>query len=217
MHVDSFPIRPDWAETIATELEQGKALATLAQGGFLIQYSACLFFGRDFWEQQRPRLLLSEADLASAEYERFACAFPHHGEDSGAGYAFAAFAAGKEIVLLDGAAAPASAGKYGGVYGDRIFHLAGAYRYEKMSEAERAATNRAALRIFAGARRRLKRYLPAPLRRRTRQVSERLHETWERTHYDQARSELLRDPERYLERARRDSRRSSPQTTVTEP
>jgi hypothetical protein len=202
MHVDSFPIQPDWAETIAARLNGKTVLATLAKDHFLIGYSACLFFCRRFWEDERLRLLLGADDRASREYKRFAREYPHHDEDSGAGYVFRAYASGKRFVLLERSNAGDDAGRFGSVHNDLVFHLEGAFRYEKLSEDQRARANRTRLAALIAAKNRAKRCIPKTIRRRARKLSLPLINSWERPLYDQARGELLDDPEAYLERLR---------------
>ena len=202
LHVDSFPIRHDWAEVIAAQLKGNTALATLSKNRFLIGYSACLFFRRDFWEECRPRLLLTAADRSSQEYERFARDYRYHDEESGAGYLFRAYASGKEFMLLERSNAGEDVGQFGSVHGDLVFHLEGAYRYDKLSEEERATANKARRKALIVAKNRLKRCVPKAVRRRARGLSLPLINSWERPLYDEARRALLDDPEGYLERLR---------------
>jgi len=202
MHVDSFPIRPDWVETIAARLSGDTVLATLSSGGFLNGYSACLFFGRDFWAKYRPKLLLDAADRSSVEYGRFAREYPHHDEETGAGYVFRAYASGKQVALLERSSAGDDVGQFGSIHGDLVFHLGGAFRYERLSEEERAATSWSRRKTLIVAKNRVKRWVPKTIRRRTRRLTRPLITSWERPLYDQARRELLNDPERYLERLR---------------
>ncbi len=202
MHVDSFPIRPDWVETIAAQLNGDTVLATLSSGGFLSGYSACLFFSREFWVEYRPKLLLDAADRSSVEYGRFAREQPHHDEDTGAGYVFRARASGKQFALLERSSAGADAGQFGSIHGDLVFHLGAAFRYGKLSEEERAATSGSRRKTLIVAKNRVKRWVPKAIRRRTRRLTRPLITSWERPLYDQARLELLSDPERYIERLR---------------
>lgn len=202
MHVDSFPIRPDWAETIADRLTGDTVLATLSSDGFMLGYSACLFFSRDFRTECRPKLLLDSADRSSQEYARFAAEYPHHDEDTGAGYVFRAYACGKRFELLERSSPGDDTEQFGGVYGDLVFHLAGAYRYAKLSEGERRTANRSRRKTLIAIKNRVKKCVPKAFRRRVRKLSQPLINSWERPLYDQARRELLRDPERYLERLR---------------
>ncbi|MGA9761664.1 MAG: hypothetical protein WBQ14_04505 [Gaiellaceae bacterium] len=204
MHVDSFPVRPDWAETIGARLSGDVVLATLSSGGVLTGYSACLFFGRDFWVDCRPKLLLSAADRKTAEYGRFAREHPHHDEDTGAGYVFRAYASGRRFAPLERLGSGAGSEQFGGIHGDLVFHLAGAFRYEALGVEERTAVSRSRSRTLIAVKNRVRRWVPRALRRRARKLSLPLINSWERPLYDQARSELLDDPERYFERLRQD-------------
>lgn len=202
LHADSFPIRPDWVETIAARLSGDTVLATLSSGGFLSGYSACLFFSRNFWAEYRPKLLLDAADRSSAEYGRFAREYPHHDEETGAGYVFRAYASGKQVALLERSSAGDGVGQFGSIHGDLVFHLGAAFRYGKLSEEERAATSWSRRKTLIVAKNRVKRWVPKTIRRRTRRLTRPLITFWERPLYDQARRELLNDPEWYLERLR---------------
>ncbi len=202
LHVDSFPIRADWAETIAARLTGDTVLATLSSDGFLVGYSACLFFSRDFWTECRPKLLLDSAERSSREYARFTAEYRHHDEETGAGYVFRAYASGKRFELLERSSPGDDTEQFGGVYGDLVFHLAGAFRYEKLSEKERKTASRSRSKTLIAVKNRVKKWVPTAVRRRIRRLSQPLINSWERPLYDQARRELLRDPERYLERLR---------------
>lgn len=202
LHADSFPIRADWAETIADRLTGDTVLATLSSDGFLVGYSACLFFSRDFWTECRPKLLLDSADRSSREYARFAAEYPHHDEDTGAGYVFRAYASGKRFELLERSSPGDDTEQFGGVYGDLVFHLAGAYRYAKLSEEERKTARRSRSKTLIAIKNRVKKWVPTTTRRRVRRLSQPRINSWERPLYDQARRELLSDPEQYLERLR---------------
>lgn len=201
LHADSFPIRPDWAETIAGRLTGDSVLATLANNRLLVTYSACLFVRRDFWEKYHPSMRPNEADRAAPAYKRFRREYPLVWYDSGSGYIFRAFCEGKTCVALERSDSYRERG-VGGIYGDLIFHLGGAYRYESVSDEEQAATEHARFRLLSSARRCMKRCIPRGLRRRLRRLTLPYLESMERRLSDRARRELLSDPERYLERLR---------------
>jgi hypothetical protein len=171
MHSDSFPVRPDWVETIAAQLTESRVLATISRDGFLDQPSACLFFRADFWAESQPRLRLTNVDCSSPEYACFSRAHPHYAQDSGIGYVFRAYTAGKTFLALEGPSVSESRGRFGAVYGDLVFHLAAAYRYGKPKEEERSAATRTLLGALVGAKKQLKRYFPTAIRRRTRRLS----------------------------------------------
>ncbi|MHB8060173.1 MAG: hypothetical protein ACYDHO_05005 [Gaiellaceae bacterium] len=201
LHADSFPIQPDWAETIAGRLTGDAMLATLSNDHYLVAYSACLFFRRDFWGRYHPRMMLSEADRASPTYRRFAREQPHFPLDSGAGYVFRAFREGKTVVALERSDANRNRGS-GGLYGDLVFHLGGAYRYDSLNVEEQAATETARFGLLSAARRCARRCVPKAFKRRLNRLAFPYLELMERRLTEQARRELLDDPERYLERLR---------------
>jgi hypothetical protein len=203
MHVDSFPIRPDWAETIAGQLSGDTVLATLSNDGFLSGYStACLFFRRDFWGECRPRLRLTGADRSSPEYERFCREYQHNPEDSGVGYIFRAYSRGKAFLALERSNAGRDAGGFGTVHGDLVFHLGGAHRLDKLSEEEQTAASKTLFKALIAMRSRMKKWVPGAIKRRAKRQLHPLFVSLDHRSCDQVRRELLNDPEKYLEKAR---------------
>jgi hypothetical protein len=202
LHVDSFPIRAGWAETIASRLTGDTVLATLSNNDYLIGYTAGLFFRRDFWEDLQPAFLLSEEDRAAPEYQRFSREHPHYPADSGVGFVFRAYSRGKAFAALERSDAGRGAGTFASIHGDLIFHLGGAYRYEKLSGEERSASRKAIFKMLTAARGRVKKCIPKTIERSVKRLFWPLIDSSEHRLYDQARRELLNDPERYLERLR---------------
>jgi hypothetical protein len=101
-------------------------------------------------------------------------------------------------VALERSDASESGRHFGSVYADLVFHLEGAYRHDKLNEGESAAANMTRPKALLDAKNRIKRYIPEAIRRRVRRVSQPLIGTWEQPFYDEARTRLLYDSERYL-------------------
>ena len=78
LHVDSFPIRPDWVETILNSLTGEYVLTTVSHDHYLIHYTVCLFFTKKYYQTYNPSFLLSESDRSSQEYQHFKMEYPHH-------------------------------------------------------------------------------------------------------------------------------------------
>jgi hypothetical protein len=136
LHVDSFPIRAGWAESLAEQLATEHPLAALEYG----PYTACLFFCRDFYLDYRPHFLLSDDEQASPSYAGFSALYRHilH---SGIGYLFRAYTAGLNWHPLTESNAGLSQGV---VYANSVFHLHGSARLQANSAR---ANDRAALRV----------------------------------------------------------------------
>jgi len=199
MHPDSFPLRSGWAEAIAARFTDDCALATISQDGAFTQYTACLFFPREFWLESKPAFLLSADEQASLEYERFSREHEHNPVNSGVGFVFRAYCEGRSIWPLDAALAE-SEHSYCTIHGGLIFHLKGAARYEQLTKYERAFRSKTAVRVFQKLRARLKRRVPERIRRQAQPAAFLITNSGERILYSEARAELLADPEAYLDR-----------------
>ena len=113
MHLDSFPVAPDWVPAIVGELEKGAAFATLAPHG----YSACLFWPRSFHDEHRA------AERESDAFERFRQAHPDYDMvETGLGFLHGAWQRGLRWHEM-------RAGRGQQVCGRRIFHLVAGTRY----------------------------------------------------------------------------------------
>jgi hypothetical protein len=135
LHVDSFPVKPGWAEQLAGGLSDSCVLATIARKNFLLQYTACLFFHRDFYLTYKPTFHLSAKELSSPQYQQFCREVPHHAGDSGFGYVFKAYSQGltwktlqKTSQEIDAHSLSTIHHDFGCIYGDLIFHFEGSFR-----------------------------------------------------------------------------------------
>lgn len=119
LHVDSFPIRSGWAEALAGKLSESCVFATPYYGN----YTACLFFQRDFHLKYRPAFRLSEVELSSPEYRVF-CKKLKHIPHCGIGYFFKAYSEGLSwYPLAESNKGNAKFVLISSIYDDLIFHL----------------------------------------------------------------------------------------------
>jgi len=134
MHIDSFPIQAGWAETLARKLSETCVFAAPYYGN----YTACLFFQRDFYLKYQPAFRLSERDLSSEQYRKFCKKFDHI-THAGVGYFFKAYSEGLSWhSLMESNRGNAHFVFISSIYDDLVFHLnAAAY-----SENEPVANTR---------------------------------------------------------------------------
>ena len=119
LHVDSFPIRSRWAEVLAGKLSETCVFAAPYYGN----YTACLFFQRDFYLKYQPTFRLSEAELSSEKYREFCKKFDHI-PHAGVGYFFKAYSEGLDWhPLLESNKGNAHFVFISSIYDDLIFHL----------------------------------------------------------------------------------------------
>lgn len=198
LHADSFPIRPDWAETMAGGITGNRVLATISRNHSLIQYTACLFFQKSFYMKYRPGFLLTETERNSENYRCFSQKHPHHPSESGVGFVYKAYCQGLSWLSLERCNIGEDHGCFGSIYEDLIFHLEGAYRYRKISKFEQLLKMQALLRICFFVKERLKNIIPRKTRDRVRGLVSSVMNYWERPFYDEVRRQLLDNPNDYL-------------------
>ena len=132
LHVDSFPIRSDWFEALASKLSGSCMLAAIQDE---IDYplrpnTACMFFNRDFYLNYGPSFLPSREDLSSGEYQRYLEECDHK-VHSGSGYTFKAFLHNLSCHPMTRTNKGEDHYIMGGVYSDLVFHLGAATRRYK--------------------------------------------------------------------------------------
>jgi hypothetical protein len=214
LHVDSFPIRPGWAEVVAAELSESRPLAAAMRDDELDQkpFTAFLCARRELIERHRPTFLLEPAALRSAGYRRYRRRYRVH-PDSGVGYGYAAWSAGLEWYPLRRSNRGEDHGHFGSIHGDLAFHLGAAAWAKKDypgSRRERAAWGIQGL--LAGA---VGRALPARARESLRRTlvsrlpvlgSEPRYQANEEA-FLAVRERLFADPDGYIEFLRTGRRR----------
>lgn len=204
LHVDSFPIKSGWAEKLASRLSEKCVLAAILrdQNADRKPLTACMLFHKDFYLKYKPRLLPTEQELSSPEYQRYQMEVPHM-KDSGSGYGFKIFTEGLTWSPLTRSNKGCEHFFSLGVYDELVFHLsAAAYNDSKQSAGfspQKYLKSRLrhyikrAMNNILGRETRLKITDSIPLNIR-RPDEYNKHLIWE-----QERQRLLEDPEAYLE------------------
>jgi hypothetical protein len=119
LHLDSFPIKPGWAEDLAGRLSERCVFVTLDRVN-----TACLFFHRDFYCRYRPVFWMSTQERSNPLYRRLVSE-RRILEHSGVGYAFRAYEHGLSWCYLK-KVTPGEMDEVGQVFDGTIFHLKGA-------------------------------------------------------------------------------------------
>jgi hypothetical protein len=212
LHVDSFPIREGWAETLTDALSDVCPLAAVMTDARFDRKpnTAGLFFSSGFYERYKPPFLLSEEERATPVYAEYRRAFPHI-PDSGVGFGYTLHRAGLTWHPLVRSDLAAEQSAFGGVFGGMIFHLGGAAWFDL--EYSGAPPTRGASRGLRASS--VRRYyhviqraaglLPArlrplfrPVKRLERVVRKRTANRIRREIFERERQRLLDDPETYL-------------------
>lgn len=212
LHVDSFPVYPGWAEELAGRLSDKCVLAGIQRDDEIDQkpMTACMFFHRDFYLEECPRLLLTESELDSEKYKQYVQEYPHSA-DSGVGYGFKIFARGLSWYPLRNSDRNGREAMFGRFHGDLIFHLSSAVQIEDSpsilfrnvtvdlrSPFRRFMAGLAKIILPSGIKDRLKRRLPESMRPP--------REDLEKAAFERVRQKLLQDPESFIT-ALRDGKR----------
>jgi len=213
LHVDSFPIRRGWAKELAGKLSKTCVLAGIMRDKKVDQkpMTACMLFGRDFYLNYQPRLLLSEEELRSAEHIKYKQKHPHS-TDSGIGYGFKIFSKGLSWHPLHRSNKGGINDIFGSIYGDLIFHLQSAVQIENSPSMifRGTADPRSRLRRLVG--RTVRAVLPQVSREKLRNhIPENMLKSrndLERQAFEQARQWLFEDPQSYLQYLRTGKKQS---------
>ena len=142
LHVDSFPIRDDWVETMHARLSDGCVLVTARRG-----YSSCMMFTRQFYLRCRPTFLASAGDKDRAEFAQCMKEWGLKHYSSGVGYVFQAYLAKRRVHFLPRATRPDSRAA---VYDQRVFHFGGGCALLLAGASQIYRSVRAALFVAAG-------------------------------------------------------------------
>ncbi len=86
LHVDSFPIRSDWAEVLAAKLSGTYRFAAPYYGN----YTACLFFSSEYYMTCQPKFRLSTEEYFTDKYRQFCRDFDHI-PHAGVGFLYKAY------------------------------------------------------------------------------------------------------------------------------
>jgi hypothetical protein len=204
LHVDSFPVRPGWAKELAGKLSNKRVVAGIMRDKKIDQkpMTACMLFGRNFYLNYQPKLLLSEDELRSEEYEKYKQKYPHTA-DSGIGYGFKIFSKGLSWYPLYRSNKGGAEAVFGSIYGDLIFHLQSAVQIENSPSIIFRGTSdpRSCFRRLVGSLART--VLPQTTREKLRsRIPENVlisRNNLERQAFEQARQWLFEDPQSYLQ------------------
>jgi len=119
LHVDSFPVRSDWVEVLASKLTESCIFAIPYYGN----YTACLFFERDFYLKYRPTFSLSPEEFSSKQYIQFCKKFEHI-PHAGFGFIYKAYLENLSwFPLTESKKKSAQFVFHSNIYNDIIFHL----------------------------------------------------------------------------------------------
>jgi hypothetical protein len=132
LHVDSFPIRPGWAKELADKLNDRCVLVGVTRNSERDHkpLTAGILYHRDFYLKYQPRLLLSQEEFDSEDYQRYYHARPHV-TDSGFGYGFKMFMENLTWYPLIRSNKGGEHSLFASVHGDLIFHLHAAEYVER--------------------------------------------------------------------------------------
>ncbi len=133
LHVDSFPIKPDWAQELDGKLKPGVELAAVALreiGDEVIPRTICLFCPRDFYDTYTRVGSLAELPQGHWLYRNYRKLRPGP-DDPGDPYGFALhnLQLGWHRMLRTNAVEHHYV--LGGIYDDLVFHLGAAARKRK--------------------------------------------------------------------------------------
>lgn len=213
LHVDSFPVRPGWAKELAGKLSKTCVLAGIMRDKKIDQkpMTAGMLFSRDFYMDYQPKLLLSEQELNSEEYEKYKQKYPHT-PDSGIGYGFKIFSKGLSWYPLFRSNKGGAEAIFGSIYGDLMFHLQSAVQIENSPSIIFRGTSdpRSRIRRLVGSLART--VLPQTTREKLRShIPENVlisRNDLERQAFEQARQWLFEDPQSYLQYLRTGKKQS---------
>ena len=202
-HVDSFPIRPGWARELAETLSDRCVLAGITRDPERDHkpLTACIFYHRDFYLKYQPRLLLSQDEFDSEDYQRFYQACPHV-TDSGFGYGFKMFMEDLTWHPLVRSNRGGTHLLFASIYGDMIFHLhATAYvEHTKTVGFSRQGNHQSGFRKLGTSVARV--VLPTAVRQKVRNsLPQRIRDPQEyvdRQAWERERQCLFDDPDAYL-------------------
>ncbi len=192
LHVDSFPLRPNWVENLDTQLSDSVVLATVSPG----PYTSCLFFRREFYLNHHPRFLLLDDERSSSTYTLFSRRFKHilH---SGIGYLYRAYADGLAWQPLGESKVDSGIGT---VYQGLVFHLNGTARLRNAESGKnKISRNPGFVRLLYQARRLSRAVFPVRIRSTIwERFGDPLEQMIDQPVFEYAKKQLLENPEAYL-------------------
>jgi hypothetical protein len=208
-HVDSFPVRPGWAQETAAALSERRPFAAAVRDVRFDDkpFTAFMLIRAEFLRARRPRFLLDREERRSAAYRRYRRRFPHH-PDSGVGFGLLAHREGLEWLRLERSNRGEDHAHFGSVYGDTVFHLGAAAWRRKDFPGSRGPTGLLDVRARVGPA--LGRALPAGARSWLKRVMSRAVPALDieakyaanEAAFEAVRQRLLADPDAYIDHLR---------------
>ena len=208
-HVDSFPVRSEWAEETAAALSERRPFAAAVRDTRCDDkpFTAFMLVRAEFLRERRPRFLLDGEERRSAAYRSYRRRLPHH-PDSGVGFGLLAYREGLEWLRLERSNRGEDHAHFGSIYGDTVFHLGAAAWRRKDFPGSRGPTGVLDLRAHLGPA--LGRTLPAKARAWLKRVMSRAVPALDieakyaanEAAFEAVRQRLLADPEAYIDHLR---------------
>ena len=208
-HVDSFPIRPGWAQETAAALSERRPFAAAVRDTRFDDkpFTAFMLVQSEFLRRWRPRFLLGGEERRSAAYRTYRRRFPHH-PDSGVGFGLLAHREGLEWLRLERSNRGEDHAHFGSIYGDTVFHLGAAAWRRKDFPGSRGPTGVLNLRARLGPA--VGRVLPARARAWLKRVMSRAVPALDieakyaanEAAFEAVRQRLLADPDAYIDHLR---------------
>jgi len=211
LHPDSFPIRPEWAKELAGTLNDRCVLAGVTRDPVKDHkpLTACIFYHRDFYLKYHPRLLLSQEEFDSEDYQRYYHACPHV-TDSGFGYGYKMFMEDLTWHPLVRSNKGGNHMVFASIYGDLIFHLHATTFIERTKKAGFTGQSNEGSQLRKFGRTVARAVLPTTVRMKVRKsLPERIRDPQDyldRKAWEHERTCLFDDPQSYLNYLRTGSR-----------
>lgn len=116
LHLDSFPVADGWLKKLLEQLDGGAKLAVVVPNG----YSAGLLFTRQYFEEYKPNMLVSDEERETDAFDNFTKSFPNFDHvETGLGYIYRAWSEGLPWIQI-------GTDENRKIYGGLLFHMVGA-------------------------------------------------------------------------------------------
>lgn len=129
LHPDSFPIQLGWAEELAENLSDDCPLTGIIRHENIDRkpMTACIYFGRNFYLKYKPSFLLPPEILSSEKFSQYQEKVPiANPKECGVGYGYKIYLENLNWEPLYRSNEVETHHYFGGIYGDKVFHLGSA-------------------------------------------------------------------------------------------
>lgn len=129
LHPDSFPVKLGWAGELADNLSEDCPLTGIMRHEKIDRkpMTACIYFRRNFYLKYKPSFLLSPEILSSEEFSKYKEKFPiANPKECGVGYGYKIYQENLDWEPLSRSNETEAHHYFGGIYGDKVFHLGAA-------------------------------------------------------------------------------------------